>query len=272
MPWLKRVLDVQINQKIMQDPRTTTTTFLGWPRSTVFQEVIEGGQANFDEPVGHLSGDDRALLYAKYNQTRHIDELCHAFSQLFRPGESYGDPLFIDLGCGPFTAGLSLARVLSDKDVFHYYGVDHYKSMRDLGHHLANAARSEGALHERTRIHFLKDLNAVNFGDLRGSIMIFVASYLLASPTLDIDELVNSIVSAHARASRGPAAVFYTNSSRPEARAKFPEFKQRLLNAGFELKIDNIELFTQTDKKPTDVHYALFFKKADLMVRRDSAL
>lgn len=267
MPWLQRLLDIQIKQRVIDDPRTCAKTFLGWPRGTVFQEVIAGGQANFDEPVGHLSGGDRALLYAKYNQERHLDELSHAFSQLFRSGKSYGDPLVIDLGCGPFTAGLSLAQTLGNKDVFHYYGVDHYQSMRSLGLELADAAKAEDALHQRTTYHFLQELDGVDFGPIRGSITLFIASYLLASPTLDIAALVRSITDAHTRASLGPAVVFYTNSSRPEARAKFPEFKARLIDAGFELQVDNVERFSDTDKKHLDIHYALFFKKATLTIR-----
>jgi len=272
MPWLQTVLDDKINNRISSDKRTTPTTFLGWPRSTVFTDVIEGGQANFDEPIGHLDGADRALLYAKYNQVRHLDELKYAFSQLFQPGQSYGDPLMIDLGCGPFTAGLALAATLGKNDVFDYYGVDHYKSMRDLGLQLADATRAQGALHERTKYQFLRDLNRVNFGPIRGSLTLFVASYLLASPNLNIGDLVRDMVSAHSRASLGPAAVLYTNSARTEARAKFPEFKNLLIEAGFNLVTDQIDRFTETVKAPTDIHYALFFKPANFSIRRDKTL
>ncbi len=272
MPWLQTVLDVEINDKISSDARTTSTTFLGWPKKTVFTDVIEGGQADFDAPIGHLTGADRALLYAKYNQVRHLDELRHAFRQLFQPGLSYGDPIMIDLGCGPFTAGLSLAATLGKNDVFDYYGVDHYQSMRDLGLQLANAARAHGALHDRTKYQFLRDLNQVNFGPIRGSLTLFVASYLLASPNLNIENLVLDMINAHTRASMGPAVVLYTNSARAEARAKFPEFKRLLIEAGFNLVIDHIDRFTETTKAPTDVHYALFFKPANFSIRRDNPL
>ncbi len=272
MPWLQTVLDLEINNRISSDARTTPTTFLGWPRSTVFTEVIEGGQADFDAPIGNLSGADRALLYAKYNQARHIDELKYAFRQLLQPGQSYGDPIMIDLGCGPFTAGLSLAAILGKNDVFDYYGVDHYQSMRDLGLRLANATRAQGALHTRTKYQFIYDLNQVDFGPIRGNLTLFVASYLLASPNLNIEALVKDIVNAHDRASLGPAAVFYTNSARAEARAKYPEFRDRLIASGFKLVVDHVDLFTETTKVPTDVHYALFFKPANLNVRRGSTL
>lgn len=264
--WLSEVLEREISERILNDPRTTPTSFLGWPKNRIFEEVIEGGQADFDAPLKNLNGFDRALLYAKYNQTRHLDELSHAFSQLFNNGSNYGDPLVIDLGCGPFTAGLSIANVLGANTIFEYYGVDHYQSMRSLGLILAQAAKTAGGLHPLTRFQFVQNLETVNFGNIRGSLTIFVASYLLASPTLDVAVLVRSMLDAHKRASSGPIAVLYTNSARENARAKFPHFRECLSANGFSTLIDTVECFTDTTKNPTDIHYALFFKPMNFRV------
>jgi hypothetical protein len=130
-PWLMQLLNDEIDDRVRTDPRTTNATFLGWPRERVFREVVGGGQADFDAPVGHLAGSDRALLYAKYNQRRHLDELQHAFDRLLTNGR-ISFPTVLDLGCGPFTAGLSLAGVLGSNEPFRYFGIDRAVSMREL--------------------------------------------------------------------------------------------------------------------------------------------
>ncbi|KFE46492.1 hypothetical protein [Pseudomonas congelans] len=259
--WLEKVIDQEVNDPIRNDCRTTDSTFLGWPRSTVFYEVIKGGQADFDAPQKKLTGADKALLYAKYNQGRHLDELRSAFDQLFKTSSLSNRPTVVDLGCGPFTAGLSLASVLGPEKMFRYYGVDLYESMRVLGNRMAEATKAQGVLHAQTRYQFTDDLSNIDFGAVRGELTIFVASYLLASPTLDPTELVVDILAAHKRIGPGPCAVLYTNSPSPKARDKFPAFSKNLIAGGFFSCGENVERFDLT-RNPKDLHYALFFKRA----------
>ncbi|MBI6855819.1 hypothetical protein YA0002_23935 [Pseudomonas cichorii] len=259
--WLEKVIDQEVNDPILNDQRTTENTFLGWPRDTVFYEVIKGGQANFDAPQKELTGADKALLYAKYNQRRHLDELRFAFNQLFKTSSLSNRPTVVDLGCGPFTAGLSLSSVLGPEKMFRYYGVDQYESMRVLGSRLADAVKAQSALHPQTRYEFIDGLTEIDFGPVRGELTIFVASYLLASPTLDPHRLVEDILDAHKRIGPGPCAVLYTNSPSPKAREKFPAFSASLIAGGFTSLDEKVELFENT-RNPKDIHYALFFKNA----------
>ena len=46
-------------------------------------EAINWGQADFDEPTGALSAEDRVLLYSYLNQLGHLEELSEAFHQVF---------------------------------------------------------------------------------------------------------------------------------------------------------------------------------------------
>ncbi|WP_429539381.1 hypothetical protein [Pseudomonas fluorescens] len=259
--WLERVIDQEVNDPILNDCRTTDSTFLGWPRGTVFYEVIKGGQANFDAPQKELTGADKALLYAKYNQGRHLDELRSAFDQLFKTSSLSNRPTVVDLGCGPFTAGLSLASVLGPEKMFRYYGVDQYESMRVLGYRMAEAAKAQGVLHPQTRYQFTDKLTGVDFGPVRGELTIFVASYLLASPTLNPQQLVADILVAHKRIGPGPCALLYTNSPSLKAREKFPAFSASLVAGGFKSCEEKVERFENT-RTPKDLHYALFFKDA----------
>lgn len=267
--WLNALYQSEIEDRVLNDRRTTETTYLGWSRKTIFDEVIVGGQADFDQPLDHLSAYDRALLYAKYNQVRHIDELCCAFNQLL--GETnYGNPIIFDLGCGPFTAGLSLANALGKEKIFSYYGVDCYESMRKLGSQMANAARASNELHPMTTYEFTNDLDKIKFEHISGNLTIFVASYLLASPTIDSALLAQKIIRTHESASLGPSAVLYTNSARPEAQRKFPDFKKSLEAAGYKTIADTTDLFTATSKAHIKMHYALFFKPTNSSIRRNS--
>lgn len=267
--WLEQLLTTEIATPIRNDDRTLADpeTLLGWPRDTIFQQVISGGQADFDTPIGHLSGDDRALLYAYFNQRRHLDELSHAFKQLVDSKALPVGPTILDLGCGPFTAGLSFSAVLGPAVPFRYFGVDRSAAMRRLGQTLACRAREYGGLHERTTFWFGDSLANAAFGPIRGEPIIVVASYLLASPTLDVQALVGEIDSSINRIGPGLAAVLYTNSAMAFATKKYPEFKTALLERGFQVMADSIELFSDTDAAPKKLHYALFVRPATNSIR-----
>jgi SAM-dependent methyltransferase len=264
--WLTDLLNEEIDKAINNDVRTTATTFLGWPKDRIFRDVIGGGQADFDADLGHLTGDDRAMLYARYNQRRHLDELAHAFRHLLGVESDIARPTVIDLGCGPFTAGLSFAAMLGAAEPFRYFGVDRAAAMLQLARRLADAARTLGAFHPGTTISFGQELASVNFGPVRDEWTVVVASYLLASPTLDVESLVGEILVALDRVGPGPVAVLYTNSANANARAKFPAFRDSLMKGGFNVIIEDIERFTDTSKPPTDVHYALLHRPARMTI------
>lgn len=260
--WLETVINEEIFTKIDTDPRTLAApeTFLGWPKNKIFVDVIGFGQANFDTTVGHLSPSDRAILYARYNQPRHLDELTDAFLNLTSSSQHAGRPTILDLGCGPFTAGLAFAATFGPSREFRYFGIDIATSMCQLGARLAEAAQRHGGLNARTTYSFESDLKNIEFGPIRGDLTIVVASYLLASPTLDVKHLVEELSHTLARIGPGPAAVLFTNSAAPHLNTKYPEFRQALCDAGFIVEVDDTEFFTKT-KNPKDLRYALFFRK-----------
>lgn len=259
--WLLELLDQEVEQKIQRDPRTIANprTFLGWPKDQIFHDVLGAGQADFSSPVGHLSSADRALLYARYNQPRHLDELAAAFQALFSGSNRAGRPTVIDLGCGPFTAGLALAAMFGQSQPFRYYGVDRAESMLTLASKFATSAKQKGAFHEDTSWSFGDDLNSIDFGPSRGELNLVVASYLLASPTLNVEDLVVELLEALQRIGPGPAAVLYTNSAHPIPNVKYPRFRDLLVEGGFEAYVDDVETFWET-KNPKALRYALFFK------------
>jgi SAM-dependent methyltransferase len=266
--WLAELLKEEVDNRIQRDLRSVSNpgTYLGWPKDRIFWDVLGAGQADFDATVGHLSGEDRALLYAKYNQPRHLDELNSAFDSLFAGATRAGRPTILDLGCGPFTAGLAVAATLGPNRPFRYYGVDRAKAMRVLGERFAEQARSRGALHRDTTYWFGANLDTIDFGPIRGDLTVAVASYLLASRSLNIADLLASLFQGLQRIGPGPVAVLYTNSAEPGPNIKYPAFRDGLKANGFEVYVDYVEVFRGT-KTPKKLRYALFFKRANTKVQ-----
>lgn len=260
--WLKKLLRDKIVDAVLHDPRSKQNRPLGHSSDWIFHDAIGGGQAPFDEPIADLSGDDRALLYAFFNQKRHIDELLHAFGQLFRERSNAGCPTLLDIGCGPTTAGLAFAAATGPQHAFRYFGIDCYQSMRDLGRRLMDEARALDALHPATQVEFSRSLDDVCFGSIRGDLTLVIASYLLASDTLDIPLIISEIGAALTRIGPGPALVLYTNSANPIARRNFPLFQSELAKQNFRMETERTERFTDTDRQPRDIHYALFSRPA----------
>jgi len=255
--WLDRLRRQEIVNVVNQHPTTRNNLILGLPKQEVFDQVIGGGQAEFDTPYLHLSGADRALLYAYMNQPGHVAELIEAFTQLFKNGPPEDPLIVVDLGCGPCTGGLALAAVLDAP--FTYIGLDRYASMRDFGERLASAAEGLGVprLSER---QWAADFDSIEWTRPSGwRPILIIASYLLASPTLDVSELVRNMDAMCTRFGRGPVTVLYTNSCLPDPNRSFPAFRDGLQEIGFRIIADDTGAIIQSDRiRPRPLRYALF--------------
>lgn len=245
----------------MDDPRETREpgTRLGLQTSWVFNQVIGGGQASFDEPLGELSARDRVLLYAFFNQKSHVNELVHAFEKLLTNPQDLYRATVVDIGCGPFTSGLALAEVVGNATPFRYFGVDTSQTMCSFGGELAERAKAAGGLSPETTVRFFSSTDDIDFGAQRSTWTIMVLSYLLASQSIDVDVLVRQIVDACNRIGPGPVALLYTNTSRKEATEAYPAFEKVMTEAGFTVKIEDKEVL-YLEGKERKLHYALFVR------------
>lgn len=257
--WLADVRRRLIIEPITNDPRESGVrdTRLGVPVPWIFRNAVGGGQASFDEPLPPFSSRDRVMLYAFLLQKGHVAELIHAFSSLLADPHQLHDATIVDIGCGPFSSGLALANVAGDGAVFRYFGVDTSKAMCAFGAELAAAAKEAGGLSPQTSVEFFDSTDLIEFGPPRGGWTIVVLSYLLASHTIDVELLSRQIVGACNRIGPGPVSLLYTNAAREEARAAFPNFRDRMIAAGFRLHIEELEELN-VDGKTRNIHYALF--------------
>lgn len=258
--WLEQFRRDEIVAPLQQDQRTKDGNIFGHTSSWNFHQGICGGQANFDEEIDNLKPVDRAMLYAYFNQKAHVDELIHAFNQLVGgPGDMAGSTV-LDIGCGPFTAGLAIANIVGPDQPFIYHGIDLYDSMIHVGRSFASKVRLWGEVHPASQIDFHKSLRNVNFKSQPATkITVVILSYLFASSTINVDSLADEIIEACQKIGWGPVFIFYINSSREAAGANFPRFKDKMIQEGFSVEADAIEEFTDTDK-PRKIHYALFVR------------
>ena len=266
--WLERLRRQEIIDVVNNHPATHDNLALNLSTDEIFNQVIGGGQADFDTPYLHLSGAERALLYAFFNQLGHLEELIEAFSQLFRNRPPQDPLIVVDAGCGPFTGGLALSAVINRP--FSYIGVDRSVSMRNLGEQLASSAQDMGVLTCSDR-QWVADFDGIKWQrppDWRP--ILVIASYLLASPTLDVSAFVRNIEEVCRLFGRGPVTVLYTNSPRPWANRNLALFRNCLGEVGFKIIADDsgeitIDRFQRSGKR--QLRYALFQRDAQRVLK-----
>lgn len=222
------------------------------------------GQAKFDQPWKNLTPQDRVLLYSYFFQIRHLRELTVAFRHLFRDGPPDKRPVVIDLGCGPFTGALALAGVLGNEICFDYIGVDQSNTMINFGEHMISCAKRSGEM-QGVCYQYATEISSVSWRDApRWRPVFVIMSYLLASPTLDVEQLVTDLNILLERIGRGHVTVLYTNSPRHDPNRQFAEFSAALQNVGFRLDTDDIgtvEIKSGPEMKNYELRYALFSRQ-----------
>ena len=255
--WLEDIRTAEVVRWVRDDPRSVGGSLLGVSFDVARIEVAGGGQANFDEPWGDLSPDDRVLLYAYCIQKGHLEELTAAFRMLFA-NNPVNKPIVLDLGCGPCTGGLAIASELGDQPRFDYIGVDKSSAMRRLGERLAVAPTQMSEV----RRQWARDISSVSWQQAPGwRPVIVIVSYLLASPTLDVTMLVEQLDCLLARLGRGPVTVLYTNSVQTDANRNFPVFREELHRIGLMSSFDDtgtIEIERSSGVTDRALRYALF--------------
>ena len=263
--WLKQLRRSEVTDRVKNDPRTTMGTVLGVNPDEAKHGAAGWGQADFDEPWGDLSPDDRVLLYAHFFQLGHLEELVTAFGQLFGDAEPPRDPIVVDLGCGPFTGGLAIAGQFHQDARLDYVGVDRSQAMHRLGAQLAFAAEQ---VHElpRIRCRWTTDIRTVPWDDPPGwRPVVVIVSYLFASPTLDAATLVAGLDDLLPKLGRGSVTVLYTNSVRDDANRQLPIFRSLLRDRAFELRVSevgDIEVERGFVTRNRRLWYALFHRSS----------
>ena len=255
--WFDEIRRTEVNDRIRADPRSVGDTLYGLDFDAA-KHAIGYGQANFDETHGNLNPSDLALLYARVNQKRHVEELTEALRQYFKNSDLL-NPIVVDIGCGPFTGGLAFAAALPEV-CFEYIGVDQADSMRILGERLASSSHMPIEV-ER---HWASSLAAVSWNKPPSwSPVIVILSYVFASPTFDVGSMFDQLMALLSRLGYGDVTVLYTNSPREEANEKYSAFQERLVETGFQSVADSEGLVVVRrwqGQKQFKLRYAMFYR------------
>ncbi len=260
--WLHQLRSREVVSCVQGDLRSRGDSVLG-VSAEVARQAVEWGQADFDESWGTLSCNDRVLLYAYFFQLGHLEELIAAFRQLFAV-VSPEQPVVVDLGCGPFTGGLAIASELGHEASFDYLGVDRSRTMREFGERLASAAEMEREMPQICR-RWSPDISSIQWDAAPGwRPVIVIVSYLLASNTLDVEQLVVELRRLLDRLGGGHVTLLYTNSPRRAPNRNFEHFSNALAAGGFALStedIGEIEIERPGYATSRKLRYALFYRQ-----------
>ncbi len=206
-------------------------SWLGIPGNEIQPKVLEMGRADFSVGYTHptygtITAEDKVALYCLMNMRGHFYSSLATFRAYdLSPALSTGEPsLFVDLGCGPGTSGLAFAEHLNGAHVFDYVPVDLAQPMLDRAAALLAAAKARNVGNGSIG-------NYVVGGNPTHRRVIFNASYLFASDSLDISWIVDAVREA---ISTSDVVLFvYTNSIDRRAGQKWKQFCAALGIADF---------------------------------------
>ena len=197
-------------------------SWLGIPYSEIEPKVLEMGRADFRVGYSHpsygtITANDKVSLYCFMNMRSHYYASLATFraydlSAALSPGES---TLFVDLGCGPGTSGLAFADHLNGSHKFDYVPVDLAPPMLDRASALFAAAQARQVGNGSIG-------NYITGGATPHRRVIFNASYLFASDSLDINWIVDVV--NNVKATVDIVLFVYTNSTDPRAGQKWQRF------------------------------------------------
>ena len=210
--------------------------------------ILEQGRTNFDESFEGLTSKEKVLLYCFHSMPRHLFSSYHIFTKHLT---SVSDKvIFIDFGCGPLTSGIAFWASTRQSDIT-YVGIDSSQRMRDKAREI-NKHGPYGSEPFFRKGRVTSDWNRLSqsLDDyiMRGdqTQIIFNFCYLLASNTLDIENLSNVLIQIVEKYNQHKMFVIYQNPRTSKLRKNWCFLKTQLQLSMFQSQItqSNAELFT----------------------------
>jgi len=202
---------------------------LGYDTFTIRKNIINFGQAHFDNTYGRLTANDIVKLYSYFNMRKHYYStlyLLERFNRIHNFHDTNGRIKFIDVGCGPATSGIALIDHLhainSDTVSFDYFGVDYYSSMREEAAHMMNnkVYLNDGA------VMYIQRLGHIDYELLNNANSIYVNTcYLFASDSLNEEELAHDVMTIRKAKENVPFYILFQNTTEFAKNVKYNAFK-----------------------------------------------
>lgn len=215
---------------------------LGYASADIRAQILEYGRADFTQACHTVappaSPADRVLLYCYYNLRKHFFTTRFVLSQIIESVPSLvssatGLPVFLDLGCGPMTSALAFAdlyQVQYDRALaLHYVGIDIAGAMLDK----AREFEGSGLFAPASRFDYFETWEAALNPLVERCVqitnpVILNASYLFASTSLNVSELVLFTNELRRRCPVAKMYFLFQNPNRTDRNLKYYEWKKAL--------------------------------------------
>ncbi len=200
------------------------------------KQILEQGRTDFDSPSSGLTAEQKVELYCYHYFLMHLSSnlafMLFEKDFLLNLFNENNIVYFVDIGCGPLTAGIALNRWLKEnipgQKKVSYYGADISKSMIKKANSLL------------TNPHFFEEFSEVELFDDKArivehlssreitekSVFIINYSFLFASHSLIVQEFVdftNNLIENTPK-----TIILYQNPGRSDLSKKWIEYKKNL--------------------------------------------
>ncbi len=161
------------------------------------RSILNQGRVDFAVPyIDHVSGitistTDLVAMYAFYYFQMHYSSMVAVLHQLKMENKSFdcNKTLFIDIGCGPMTAGVSIAAYCSQTTTLpinlNYIGIDRAQAMLDL----ATEVKNDSSLFDpKSKIEFYSTIDKLDelTVDQHITDLVVIFSFLSSSKFLNV--------------------------------------------------------------------------------------
>lgn len=237
----------------------------GHSKKYILDNVLIRGRGDFSKPSGDITAEDKVMLYCFFNLKKHFftsyavfQNVINSLKEFFKSPDY--KPVVIDLGCGPMTSGLALADLIfttrGTAITMSYVGIDIAIPMMKK----AKDFMSLPIFSTETTFDFFESWNELSAKRLNGiagtnNPIIFNASYLFASDTLDEQDLAH-YVSNVAKSYKNVYFVFQ-NPNREDRNIKYIQFKKIVKHKVELQQIENVRYKAANYEKSEDVEYEI---------------
>ncbi len=210
-------------------------------------DVLNYGRADFTQSYKNLKPYDRVQLYSYFNMRKHFFTSYAIYETLYtllKNNIIYKNFTFIDFGCGPLTSGLALASLYYDNESkpisMNYVGIDIAESMLIKAREFAKT----NLFSTQSKFHFYTNWELVEQSLIEkitqdNAFVVFNASYLFASSSLDENNLANFVNKVVTKLNNSAYFVFQ-NPDTADRSTKYQKFKQRITSQTLSSKTQRI--------------------------------
>lgn len=175
----------------------------GFSKKYILDNILVRGRGDYTIGTGEITADDKVLLYCFYNLKKHFftsyavfETVVNSLQQFFKSSDYV--PTFVDLGCGPMTSGLAISDLMySMKEMpidIHYIGIDISQAMINK----SKKFQSLPLFSENCTFNYYLHWEKIEFPKIysrgKNNPIIFNASYLFASSSVDAEDLAKTVL------------------------------------------------------------------------------